>query len=132
MKQNLQIVGNAGLYYACYKLSCLGWNVMPTARNARGIDVIAYNADCSKLVGIQVKSLSKRNPVPLGPSIDNIMGNFWIIVIDVSSEPKSFIMTPAEVRKLAHKGIKDDKISYWLQPKSYDNEEYSEAWERVC
>ncbi len=33
---------NAGLYYTCYPLSLLGWNVMPTARNARGVDIIAY------------------------------------------------------------------------------------------
>lgn len=31
------------MYYACYRLSRMGWNVMPTARNARGIDIIAYN-----------------------------------------------------------------------------------------
>jgi hypothetical protein len=29
-----QIVGNIGLYYVCYRLSCFGWNAMPTARNA--------------------------------------------------------------------------------------------------
>ncbi len=29
-----QVVGNVGLFYVCYKLSRLGWNVMPTARNA--------------------------------------------------------------------------------------------------
>ena len=28
------------MYYACYHLSKLGWNVMPTARNAKGIDII--------------------------------------------------------------------------------------------
>ena len=42
-KLQTQVTGNIGLYYACYKLSCMGWNVMPTARNARGIDIIAYN-----------------------------------------------------------------------------------------
>jgi hypothetical protein len=25
-----QITGNVGLYYCCYHLSLLGWNVMPT------------------------------------------------------------------------------------------------------
>ena len=35
MKLDAQVVGNVGLYYVCYKLSRLGWNVMPTARNAR-------------------------------------------------------------------------------------------------
>lgn len=41
-KINQQIVGNKGLYYCYYQLSLLGWNVMPTARNARGIDIVAY------------------------------------------------------------------------------------------
>lgn len=45
MRLDNQIVGNAGLYYVCYRLSLLGWNVMPTARNARGIDVVAYSGD---------------------------------------------------------------------------------------
>src|SRR5689334_2198993 len=30
---NPQLTGNVGLYYCCYRLSLLGWNVMPTARN---------------------------------------------------------------------------------------------------
>jgi hypothetical protein len=34
---NNQVVGNVGLFYVCYRLSRLGWNVMPTARNARGV-----------------------------------------------------------------------------------------------
>ena len=41
------------------------WNAMPTARIARGVDIIAYNRNCSKIISIQVKTLSKRNPVPL-------------------------------------------------------------------
>jgi len=41
----MQITGNIGLYYTCYRLSRLGWNVMPTSRNARGIDIIAYSTD---------------------------------------------------------------------------------------
>jgi hypothetical protein len=32
-----QVVGNIGMYYAAYRLSQQGWNVMPTARNARGV-----------------------------------------------------------------------------------------------
>src|SRR5688500_15621059 len=48
-----QVTGNAGLYYCSYRLSLLGWNVMPTSRNARGVDIIAYNADASQFVGIQ-------------------------------------------------------------------------------
>ena len=46
-KIDARIVGNIGMFYACYRLSCLGWNVMPTARNARGVDIIAYSPDAS-------------------------------------------------------------------------------------
>gem|GEM_PF-3520205 len=45
MSKDTQVTGNIGLYYACYQLSRMGWNAMPTARNARGIDIIAYNRD---------------------------------------------------------------------------------------
>jgi len=39
---------------------------MPKVRNVRGIDIIAFSADASRFIGIQVKALSKRNPTPLG------------------------------------------------------------------
>jgi len=131
MKLEAQIVGNIGLYYACYRLSRFGWNVMPTSRNARGIDIIVYNRDCSHFVGVQVKSLSKRDPVPLGTNLDNIMGDFWIIVNNVITEPQAFVLLPTEVRNLAHRGEKDGRVSYWLQPASYHTEEFAEAWGRI-
>lgn len=53
---------------------------MPTARNARGVDIIAYSADAHRFVAVQVKTLSKRSPVPLGQDIGKCMGDFWIIV----------------------------------------------------
>jgi hypothetical protein len=43
-----------------------GWNVLPTSRNARGIDIIIYSQNAAKKYTIQVKSLSKRAPIPLG------------------------------------------------------------------
>ena len=66
MKLDTQIVRNVGLYFVCYRLSLLGWNVMPTARNARGIDIVAYSTDERRYLELQVKSLSKLTPVPLG------------------------------------------------------------------
>lgn len=120
-KLNPQITGNVGLYYCCYKLSQLGWNVMPTARNARSVDIIAYNRDATKFVGLQVKALNKRNPVPLGPSLEKVMGDFWIIVNKVSSSaPASFILRPSEVKRLAHRGEKEGRVSFWLQPTDYE------------
>jgi hypothetical protein len=127
-----QLTGNVGLYYCCYRLSLLGWNVMPTTRNARGVDIIAYSHDASRFVGVQVKALSKRNPVPLGTSLDRIMGDFWVIVNKVaSSSPAAFILLPSEVRERAHRGEKDGRVSYWLQPLDYEQSSFREAWERI-
>jgi hypothetical protein len=132
MGLNPQITGNVGLYYCCYRLSLLGWNVMPTARNARGVDIIAYSADARRFIGIQVKALSKRNAVPLGPSLDRCMGDFWVIVNGVASDtPRAFVLTPAEVKKRAISSEKDGHVQYWLQPPSYDQPPFREAWERI-
>jgi hypothetical protein len=127
-----QITGNLGLYFCCYKLSLLGWNVMPTSRNARGVDIIAYNVDGTKFRGIQVKSLSKRNPVPLGNSLDRCMGDFWVIVNKVATdEPQAFILTPSEVKQLAASSERGGVVSYWLQPPAYDSPKFKEAWARI-
>jgi len=40
-----QLTSNVGLYHVCYQLAKRGWNVMPTSRNARGVDIIIYNYD---------------------------------------------------------------------------------------
>ena len=57
-KPATQLVGNVGLYYVCYKLSCLGWNVLPTSRNAKGVDVVIYNQDATKTLTIPENSCS--------------------------------------------------------------------------
>ena len=89
MKLDPQVTGNVGLYYCCYRLSLLGWNVMPTARNARGVDIVAYDSTASKFIGVQVKALSKRDPVPLGTNLDKIMGDFWVIINSIAKDAKS-------------------------------------------
>ncbi len=130
-KRDQQVTGNVGLYWTCYHLSRMGWNVMPTSRNARGVDIIAYNSDCSRTISIQVKSLSRKNPVPLGKSLDKIMGDFWVVVNDVINEPQSYILLPGEIRSLAHRGEKDGRVSFWLQPSAYCTDEFHEAWDRI-
>lgn len=128
---NPQLTGNVGLYYCCYRLSLLGWNVMPTARNARGVDIVAYSGDATRYVGIQVKALSKRNPVPLGTSLDKVMGDYWVIINKIATQPTAFVLHPQEVVDLAHRGEKDGKVSYWLQPTAYDRESFRDAWHRI-
>jgi len=105
---------------------------MPTARNARGVDIIAYSQDAKRKIAIQVKSLSKRYPVPLGTSLDKVMGDFWIVVNNVAQPtPSAFILLPKEVQELAHRGEKDGRISFWLQPTDYDQDSFKENWARI-
>ena len=131
MKLPTQVVGNVGLYYVCFHLSRRGWNVMPTARNARGIDVVAYDATGEQFVGVQVKALSKRAPVPLGKDLEKVMGDYWVVVNDLLREPKPYVLLPSEVRDLAHRGEKEGRISYWLQPKDYATPQFEGAWDRI-
>ncbi len=71
------------------------------------------------------------NPVPLGTSLDKVMGDFWIIVNKVGTSPSAFILLPSEVRAGAHRGEKEGRVSFWLQPSDYDQEQFREAWERI-
>ena len=109
---------------------------MPTTRNARGIDIVAYNADGTKFLGLQVKSLSNRVSVPLGNNLDKVAGDFWIIVCNLSTgSPETFILTPTEVKARAARA---GTGSFWLQAirrdnpfKAYVQPEFREAWDRI-
>jgi len=130
-RASTQTVGNVGLYYVAYRLSRLGWNVMPTARNARGIDLLIYSNSANLKLAIQVKALSKANPVPLGPHLEHVASDYWVICRNVATEPECFILTPAEVSRRAHRGEKEGRVSYWLQPRDYATEEFRDRWDRI-
>jgi hypothetical protein len=129
-KLSNQVVGNVGLYYVCYRLSLAGWNVMPTARNARGIDIVLYSTTGQRFASVQVKALSNPAPVPLGSHLDHLFADHFVICRRVAYEqPECFVLTPAEVRERTHKGVKNGKETFWLQPKSY--EEFRDRWDRI-
>jgi hypothetical protein len=58
-----------------------GGNVMPTSRIAKGIDILIYSQNARKKYGIQVKSLTKKNPVQLGIKEDSsiFLADFLVI-----------------------------------------------------
>jgi hypothetical protein len=96
------------------------------------VDIVAYNRSATHFIGVQVKSLSKRNPVPIGKSLDKIMGDYWVIVNKVATpSPSAFVLLPSEIRELAHRGEKEGRVSFWLQPTSYDQDGFREAWHRI-
>ena len=124
------MTGNAGLNYASWQLSRRGWHVMPTIRNARGSDLIVTDGDETIFFGVQSKALSKRHAVPLGRNIDGLRSDWWVITIHANSDtPTCFVMRSDEVRASAQKDSNGD--SWWLNPPSYDRDEYREAWDRI-
>ncbi len=48
----------------------------------------------------------------------------------LAKDPAASILTPGEVVSLARRGEKDGRVSFWLQPGSYDVDEFREAWAR--
>jgi hypothetical protein len=122
-----QLVGNMGLFYVCYVLSRRGWNCLPTSRNAKGVDLIIYNQDAEKMHTIQVKALSRKNPVPFGQSA-NLIAEFLIICV-LNEIPDIYILSKEEVSITVHRGEKDGRISYWLQPQSYVD--HKARWELI-
>lgn len=119
------------MYYICYKLSKWGWNTLPTSRNTRGIDIVIYNHDASKRYTIQVKSLSKINPIPLGNSLDHLFADFLIIYINYEQSPMVYVLHMKdlhinEVNEIIYRRIKDNKNSYWLPIKHYNK--FKDNW----
>lgn len=127
-----QTIGNIGLYYVCYRFSLFGWNVMPTSRNAKGVDILIFSQDASRKISIQVKTLSKRNPVPLGASLNNLVADYVVVCVrNYPDEPVCYVMTTTEVKESAHRGERNGRINYWLQRPAYENDAYKEKWERI-
>ncbi len=72
---------------------------MPTARNAVGVDILAYSNDGKRKISIQVKSLSKRSAVYTGEKRKWI-ADYLVIVRNVLEEkPKIFVIRIQELLK---------------------------------
>lgn len=70
--------------------------------------------------------------MPLGSNLDNLFGDFIVVCQSVTTKkPACYVLTPEEVRRLVHKGEKDGKTSFWLQPKHYEKTEFHENWDRI-
>jgi len=59
---------------------------MPTARNTRGIDIVAYSQDAKRKLAVQVKTLSDRAPVPLGKHLDGLIGDLLVVCRRAASD----------------------------------------------
>jgi hypothetical protein len=126
-KRSNQLVGNIGLFYVCYELSKRGWNCLPTSRNAKGVDLVVYSQNAKRTYTIQVKALSRKNPVPFGLPA-NLMADFVIVSVLLTS-PEIYILTVKEAIGALHRGEREGRVSYWLQPPNYQG--HKDCWGKI-
>ena len=129
-KPPTQLVGNVGLYYVCYKLSQLGWNVLQTSRNAKGVDIIIYNQDATKTRTIQVKSLRRRDSVPIGRNPDSMFADIVVLCTKVLSEnPTTYVLRKKEFHSLVKYSMIAGEKMWWLQPVDYET--FQDKWNKI-
>lgn len=117
-----QITGNIGLYYVCYELSRLGWNVLTTSRNAEGVDIVVYDQSGKRTNTIQVKSLSKRKAASISTP-NSLIAKYLVIVRSVQKpNPELFV---AEINdelkgKVTNSVGKNGEKQYWIEYRTYE------------
>lgn len=133
------MVSNIGLFYVCYRLSCMGWKVELAPRDARGVDVILSSQDARKTRTIKVKTLSKRNPVPFGTNRDTLSADFFVVCVRAVNPnsgadeliPGCFVLRNKELQnRISSRGEGDNK-SYWLQLRDYESGTFRERWNKI-
>lgn len=145
MANDKQITGNIGLYHAARELSRMGWNVMPTARNAKGADLYASSADERTICPVQVKTHGgKPQDTSLGFNPEGLVTPWWIFVVYARTpEIACYLLTLDEIRQRMTRdpGTRTQKLeherSFWLDRRFYtpgsDREltEARNAWHRL-
>lgn len=143
-----QMTGNIGLFYVCFCLSRMGWNVLPTSRNAWGPDVLIYSQDAKQKFTIQVKSLAERKAAGFGTKLEKLVEDFVVVcngVVKPDGNPDCFILKRDEVievfkkqdakkresKELENPDKQNKQDQYWLEPKDYDSDDFREKWNRI-
>ena len=126
------MIHNIALYYTAYILSRYGWNVQITSRITRGVDIVIYSQDRTKMHTIKVKGLFKRNPVPFGSNLNNLIAEFYVIVLlnELESEPCAFILRKENITGKLVKNVKNGKVSYWLDDMKFLSE-FKDKWDII-
>ena len=133
MKLDPQTVRNIGLSHARAQLSNRGWKVVPPTGNAKGLDFLVSGRDASRKLTIKVRAFSRRKAVSLGATPDNFLADYLVVCSKVIEDnPECFILTQEEVRELANRNEKDGKVSYWLELRDYETEQFREKWGRIA
>ena len=90
--------------------------------------MVIESQESERMCRLKVRSLSKRDPVPLGknPTIDAD----WVVVCTGvrGDSPRCYVLRPREVGKLATRDKRGP--NFWLEQR-YHTEEFAERWDRM-
>ncbi|MFP3202299.1 MAG: hypothetical protein RXR43_08675 [Sulfolobus sp.] len=105
---------------------------MINSRNTRGVDIVIYSQDRTKKHTIQVKGLFRRNPVPFGSNLNNLIAEIYVIVLlnELKSEPWAFVLKKENIIGELKEREKNGKISYWLSYKKLSSE-FKDKWDII-
>ncbi len=132
MNPDPQTVRKIGLSYVHNQLSRRGWEVVSPVRSTRGVDFFANSRNGSHKLTIKVRALSRRSAVPLGATLDNLLADYMVVCRKViETNPECFILTTEEVKELANRNEKGGEVSYWLELRDYETEQFRERWDRM-
>lgn len=106
---------------------------MPTARNAKGVDVIGYD-NAGNAFTVQVKTLTKRNAIPLSGNGSHLMADYFIVVVLEGKMQGAYVWTREEMRKanISTFDGKNDKKQLWFEAKNWTKETGArDAWDKI-
>ncbi len=117
-KISSNLSGAAGVYFTAAELSQRGFVASMTIRNARGIDILASNAEASKQVDIQVKTTQSviKRTWRLDKSDEDYFADslFYIFVnLKVPGSRPDFTVVPS---KVVAKYAKERRQKYLATP----------------
>jgi hypothetical protein len=114
-----------GFNHARRTLEARGWHIEPVGRGTTRLRCISSDGTATR---VQVRSLRKPDEhLPVGNSLEELYGNFWIIVTDATAEhPTTFVLRVDEVKALAHRAGQ-----YWIDYPHYVRQEWRERWDRI-
>ena len=95
------LVRNAGVFYVCHRLSQMGWNALPSTHKAKGPNIVIDSKDVKRTRRLKVRSLSKRDPVPLGKD-PNIDADWVVVCIRVREGLKQRRIEPLQPEDIAN------------------------------
>jgi len=106
--------------------------VQTTSRITKGVDNVIYSQDRTKKHTIQVKGLFKRNPVPFGSNLDNLIAEFYVIVLlnELKSEPSAFVLKKENINGKLDRREKNGEVSYWLNELEFLSE-FKDKWDII-